>query len=213
MLSSFHRVPQVSALVPKPCRHRQAATRRELRSRTSVSRRRAPPFRPALLNPPMAALSSTTHRSAAARRHHHRRGSPRPPHAPPPLPCSRHGLPLSKSSSLSASSASVHVKDLVQQFKEDQGANCTNQDSVTELSENEPVEPAESIEPEPGVQFVVEPEANQGNHRSPVSLYVFRLDGLCFCKHNVFKPCFIGWVVATAEFLRYHHLSLTYTRH
>ena len=33
---------------------------------------------------------------------------------------------------------------------------------VTETSENEPVEPAESIEPEPGVQFVVEPEVNQG---------------------------------------------------
>ena len=33
---------------------------------------------------------------------------------------------------------------------------------VTELSENEPVEPAESVEPEPGVPFVVEPEVNQG---------------------------------------------------
>ena len=33
---------------------------------------------------------------------------------------------------------------------------------VTERSENEPVEPAESVEPEPGVPFVVEPEANQG---------------------------------------------------
>jgi len=33
--------------------------------------------------------------------------------------------------------------------------------SVTEPSENEPVEPAESVEPEPGVQFMVEPEVNQ----------------------------------------------------
>ena len=33
---------------------------------------------------------------------------------------------------------------------------------VSESSENEPVEPAESVEPEPGVQFVVEPEVNQG---------------------------------------------------
>ena len=33
---------------------------------------------------------------------------------------------------------------------------------VTEPSEVEPVEPTESVEPEPGVQFVVEPEANQG---------------------------------------------------
>ena len=32
---------------------------------------------------------------------------------------------------------------------------------VTEPSENEPVEPAESVEPEPGVPFVVEPEVNQ----------------------------------------------------
>ena len=37
---------------------------------------------------------------------------------------------------------------------------------VTELSENEPVEPAESIEPEPGVPFVVEPEVNQGKQLS-----------------------------------------------
>jgi len=34
--------------------------------------------------------------------------------------------------------------------------------SVTEPSENEPVEPAESVEPEPGVQFMVDPEVNQG---------------------------------------------------
>ena len=33
---------------------------------------------------------------------------------------------------------------------------------VTESSENEPVEPTESVEPEPGVQFAVEPEDNQG---------------------------------------------------
>jgi len=33
---------------------------------------------------------------------------------------------------------------------------------VTERSENEPVEPAESVEPEPGVPFVVESEVNSG---------------------------------------------------
>ena len=33
---------------------------------------------------------------------------------------------------------------------------------VTEPPEVEPVEPAESVEPEPGVPFVVESEANQG---------------------------------------------------
>ena len=37
---------------------------------------------------------------------------------------------------------------------------------VTEPSEVEPVEPTESVEPEPGVQFVVEPEVNQGKHLS-----------------------------------------------
>ena len=37
---------------------------------------------------------------------------------------------------------------------------------VTESSENEPVEPTETVEPEPGVQFVVEPEANQGKQLS-----------------------------------------------
>jgi len=34
--------------------------------------------------------------------------------------------------------------------------------SVTEPSENEPVEPAESVEPEPGIPFMVEPEVNPG---------------------------------------------------
>ena len=37
---------------------------------------------------------------------------------------------------------------------------------VTEPSEVEPVEPAESVEPEPGVTFVVEPEVNQGKQLS-----------------------------------------------
>ena len=37
---------------------------------------------------------------------------------------------------------------------------------VTEPSENEPVEPTESVEPEPGVPFVVEFEANQGKQLS-----------------------------------------------
>ena len=40
---------------------------------------------------------------------------------------------------------------------------------VTESSEVEPVEPTESLEPEPGVQFVVEPEVNQGKHLSMIS--------------------------------------------
>jgi hypothetical protein len=33
---------------------------------------------------------------------------------------------------------------------------------VTETPENEPVEPAETVEPEPGVELIVEPEENQG---------------------------------------------------
>ena len=39
---------------------------------------------------------------------------------------------------------------------------------VTEPSENEPVEPAESVEPEPGVPFAVESEANQGKQLSMI---------------------------------------------
>ena len=37
---------------------------------------------------------------------------------------------------------------------------------VTEPSENEPVEAAESVEPEPGVPFVVESEVNPGKQLS-----------------------------------------------
>ena len=39
---------------------------------------------------------------------------------------------------------------------------------VNQSSEVEPVEPTESVEPEPGVQFVVEPEANQGKQLSMI---------------------------------------------
>ena len=37
---------------------------------------------------------------------------------------------------------------------------------VTEPSEVEPVEPTESVEPETGIPFVVEPEVNQGKQLS-----------------------------------------------
>ena len=37
---------------------------------------------------------------------------------------------------------------------------------VTKASEVEPVEPAESVEPEPEVQFAVEPEASRGKQLS-----------------------------------------------
>ena len=39
---------------------------------------------------------------------------------------------------------------------------------VTEQSEVEPAEPTESVEPKPGVQFVVEPKANQGKQLSMI---------------------------------------------
>ena len=39
---------------------------------------------------------------------------------------------------------------------------------MTETSESEPVEPAESIEPKPGVEFLVEPEENQGKQLSMI---------------------------------------------
>ena len=39
---------------------------------------------------------------------------------------------------------------------------------VTGPSENEPVEPAESVEPEPGIPFVVESEVNPGKQLSMI---------------------------------------------
>ena len=39
---------------------------------------------------------------------------------------------------------------------------------VTEPSEVEPVEPAESVEPEPGIPFVVESEVNPGKQLSMI---------------------------------------------
>jgi len=59
MLSSFQRVPRVSALVPEPCRRRHAAARREPRARAPAPHRRAPLLRSTLMNPPMASPSST----------------------------------------------------------------------------------------------------------------------------------------------------------
>ena len=40
---------------------------------------------------------------------------------------------------------------------------------VTKPSENDPVVPAEVVEPEPGVEFVVEPEENQGKQLRMIS--------------------------------------------
>ena len=42
---------------------------------------------------------------------------------------------------------------------------------MTESSENEPVEPTESVEPELGVQFAVEPEVNQGKQLSMIPCF------------------------------------------
>ena len=39
---------------------------------------------------------------------------------------------------------------------------------VIETPESEPVETAESVEPEPGVEFLVEPEENQGKQLSMI---------------------------------------------
>ena len=39
---------------------------------------------------------------------------------------------------------------------------------MTEQSEVEPVEPTETVEPEPGVPFAVEPEANRGKQLSMI---------------------------------------------
>ena len=105
MLSSFQRVPRVSALVPKPCRRRHAAARREPRARAPVLGCRAPPLRPALLNPSMAAPSSSLAgappRCCYCRRRLSDRPQPQPspptgrsrfPHASPSLPGRWHGF-------------------------------------------------------------------------------------------------------------------------
>jgi len=42
---------------------------------------------------------------------------------------------------------------------------------VTEPSEVKPVKPIESVETEPGVQFVAEPEVNQGKQLSMISCF------------------------------------------
>ena len=39
---------------------------------------------------------------------------------------------------------------------------------MTQPSENEPIEPAEVVEPEPGVEFVIVPEENQGKQLSMI---------------------------------------------
>jgi hypothetical protein len=39
---------------------------------------------------------------------------------------------------------------------------------VTETPEDEPVKPAETVEAEPGAEFVVEPEDNQGKQLSMI---------------------------------------------
>jgi hypothetical protein len=39
---------------------------------------------------------------------------------------------------------------------------------VTETLEDEPVEPAEAVEAEPGAEFIVEPEDNQGKQLSMI---------------------------------------------
>jgi hypothetical protein len=41
---------------------------------------------------------------------------------------------------------------------------------MTETQENKPIEPTEIVEPEPSVEFVVEPEDNQGKQLSMFSL-------------------------------------------
>jgi hypothetical protein len=43
---------------------------------------------------------------------------------------------------------------------------------VTETPENEPIEPTKIVEPEPGVEFMVEPEDNQGKQLSMILFLV-----------------------------------------
>jgi hypothetical protein len=46
---------------------------------------------------------------------------------------------------------------------------------LTETPENKPIEPTKTIEPEPGVEFIVEPEENQGKQLSMISFSPLKL--------------------------------------
>jgi hypothetical protein len=46
---------------------------------------------------------------------------------------------------------------------------------VTKTPESEPVEPTDTVEPEFGVEFVVEPEENQNKQLSMISFSPFKL--------------------------------------
>ena len=68
---------------------------------------------------------------------------------------------------------------------------------VTQPSENEPVEPTESIEPEPMIEFVVQPEENQSKQLSMISYAYFiwfnlviSLEYLYLC--IIFMYCIVG---------------------
>jgi len=68
---------------------------------------------------------------------------------------------------------------------------------VTKTLENEPVEPTESIEPEPMIEFVVQPEENQSKQLSMISYAYFiwfnlviSLEYLYLC--IIFMYCIVG---------------------
>ena len=71
---------------------------------------------------------------------------------------------------------------------------------VAESSENEPVEPAESVEPEPNAECVVEPEEHQGKQLSIIS-----------CTHLIWFSLVISlgyyWVIYILYYVLY---SCTY---
>ena len=75
---------------------------------------------------------------------------------------------------------------------------------VTQPSENEPVEPTKSVEPEPGVEFVVEPEETQGKQLSMIPCTYLILSNLVIS---------IGylWVIYIMLFIAFLYLSLCIT--
>ena len=75
---------------------------------------------------------------------------------------------------------------------------------VTQPSENKPVEPTESVEPEPGVEFVVESEANQGKQ-----LCMIPCAYLNWCNLDISLGYY--WVIYIMLFIAFSYLFYAFT--
>jgi hypothetical protein len=84
---------------------------------------------------------------------------------------------------------------------------------VTETPENEPVEPAETVKPEPGVEFIIEPEENIGKQLSmfldPLNLFnlVISLGYMWLCYMFIYCIVYPTFVHLPSLFLYIHVLA------